>query len=560
MIFGAHRLRFESVTTFIEARPGLMTALLCALWMIPGLVGHDPWKPEEAAIFGVVHQLMQGGDWLVPTLAGEPFLRHPPLYYLSAAAFGTVLSPLFSPHDAARLVNVLFGGLTFWLMAGTARLARPPEATPDASWVAPMLLLGCVGLLLPAHQIVPDNGLVTAFALGAWALTRSIGRPVAGGVALGGAIGLAFLTHGVGGAAMLAITSALMPTVSASHRTRRYLLTLVVTLLVALPLVAAWPLALHARDPGLFSEWLYGNELGRLIGLGRLAADRDSPFYYLGVLPWFAFPALPFAAWSLYAGRKVLSTPAYAVPLLLFGVALAVSSVAHDSRELYALPMLVPLALLAVPGVAQLRRSPAYLFFWFSITFFVFFIAVVWFYWMAVDLGFPVRVARHMDDMEPGYTPVLSVPLMLIAAGFTIAWVLLMFNVRRSPQRPFVAWASGATAFVGVLMTLMVAWADNAKSYRGMIESLSASLPADRRCIASLSLGESQRALLDYFAGVTTLRYEASGSASTCDLLLTQGNTDGSGAMTSPWQLLWQGNRPGDRRERYRLYRRAPTT
>lgn len=558
MIFGAQRLRFEPVTALIERRPALMTALLCALWMISGLVGHDPWKPQEAAIFGVVFQLMQGGDWVVPMLAGEPFLRHPPLYYLFAAGFGHVLSPPLAPHDAARLVNVVFGGLTFWLIAGTATRSRPSPATPDTGWIAPLLLLGCVGLLLPAHQLIPDNGLITAFALGAWALTISTSRPFFGGAALGAAIGLAFLTRGVGGALMLAVAGVALPALSAGHRHRRHLSTLIAALFVAAPLVAIWPLALHARDPALFAEWLYNNELGRLLGLGRLASERDSPFYYLGVLPWFAFPALPFAAWSLYAGRRALTSVAYAVPLVLFATALIVSSVAHDARELYALPMLVPLALLAVPGVASLRRSPAYLFFWFSITFFVFFLAVVWFYWLAVDFGIPARVSRHMADMEPGYTPVRSVLLTLIAIGFTAAWVLLMFNVRRSPQRPFVAWASGTTAFVGVLMTLMVAWVDNAKSYRGMIDSFAAALPVDRGCIASISLGESQRALLHYFAGITTLRYETAGAAERCDLVLTQGNKDGSGTMTSPWQLLWEGQRPGDHRERYRLYRRKP--
>lgn len=560
MIFGAQRLRFEPVTALLEQRPALMTALLCALWMIPGLIGHDPWKPQEAAIFGVVFELMQGGDWVVPMLAGEPFLRHPPLYYLVAAGAGQALSPLFSPHDAARLINVVFGGLTFWLLARTASLSRPDATARDTSWIAPMLLLGCVGLLLPAHQVVPDNGLVTAFALGAWAMTRSLGRPAVGGIALGGAIGLAFLTRGLGGALMLAIAGLALPALSAGHRSRRHLVTVAAALLVAAPLVAVWPLALHARDPALFVDWLYGNELARLFGLGRLASERDSPFYYLGVLPWFAFPALPFAAWALYSCRRAIATPPIAVPLVLFLATLVVSSLAHDARELYALPMLVPLALLAVPGVPTLRRSPAYLFFWFSIMFFAFFIAVVWFYWLAVDYGIPARVSRHMADMEPGYLPVRSAGLILAAAAFTIAWVLLMFNVRRSPERPFVAWASGCTAFVGVLMTLMVAWVDNAKSYRTMIGTLATALPVERGCIGSISLGESQRALLHYFAGIRTLRYETSGAAERCDLVLTQGNADGSGTMTAPWQLQWQGNRPGDPRERYRLYRREPTS
>jgi hypothetical protein len=26
-----------------------LVVLLCAAWLLPGLIGHDPWKPDEAA-------------------------------------------------------------------------------------------------------------------------------------------------------------------------------------------------------------------------------------------------------------------------------------------------------------------------------------------------------------------------------------------------------------------------------------------------------------------------------------------------------------------------------
>ena len=46
-------------------------ALLCIAWIIPGVVGHDPWKPDEAYTFGVVYDMLRGGSWLVPTLTGD---------------------------------------------------------------------------------------------------------------------------------------------------------------------------------------------------------------------------------------------------------------------------------------------------------------------------------------------------------------------------------------------------------------------------------------------------------------------------------------------------------
>ena len=48
--------------------------LLCALYVIPGLLGRDPWRVADAADFGVSYTLIKGhfADWLLPNLAGEP--------------------------------------------------------------------------------------------------------------------------------------------------------------------------------------------------------------------------------------------------------------------------------------------------------------------------------------------------------------------------------------------------------------------------------------------------------------------------------------------------------
>jgi hypothetical protein len=47
--------------------------LLCAVWLLTGLIGHDPWKPDEAYSFGLIYHIIQNHDWIVPTLAGEPY-------------------------------------------------------------------------------------------------------------------------------------------------------------------------------------------------------------------------------------------------------------------------------------------------------------------------------------------------------------------------------------------------------------------------------------------------------------------------------------------------------
>ncbi len=36
--------------------------LLCAAWILLGLFGHDPWKPDDATTFGIAHDMLQHGD------------------------------------------------------------------------------------------------------------------------------------------------------------------------------------------------------------------------------------------------------------------------------------------------------------------------------------------------------------------------------------------------------------------------------------------------------------------------------------------------------------------
>src|SRR6266478_3034716 len=60
---------------------GVWVTALVAAWVLFGLVGHDPWKADEAHTFGVVLDYLRHRDWVVPTLAGEPFVEKPPLFY-----------------------------------------------------------------------------------------------------------------------------------------------------------------------------------------------------------------------------------------------------------------------------------------------------------------------------------------------------------------------------------------------------------------------------------------------------------------------------------------------
>jgi hypothetical protein len=137
-------------------------------------------------------------------------------------------------------------------------------------------------------------------------------------------------------------------------------------------------------------------------------------------------------------------------------------------------------------------------------------------------------------------------------------WLAIIRPARQSQRRSVLNWAAGIALVWGLYSTILLTIEDSGRSYRGMIVDLQKALPSRYDCIASRGLGEPQRALLDYFIGVKTERLEVKPGAN-CSLLLDQGNrSDESPGPPSPsWKMVWEGNRPGDQSERYRLYRKT---
>jgi len=551
MLRPAHLLRNEKLTSSLAENPVPLVFLICLAWTLLGLVGHDPWKPDEAHTFGVVYHLMQSGDWVVPMLAGEPFMEKPPLIYLTAVLFGALFSPVLPVHDAARLVSGAYMGITFIFVA----LAAKELYGGNKSWMATLMLLGCGGLLVRGHQLISDVALLAGLAMGLYALALSARRPLIAGFWLGTGLGVMFFSTGLVEPLMLLATMVLLPMASAHWRTRAYALTVLAALVLLLPWALIWPSALYSRSPELFAQWFWTENVLRLKGLLSFN-DREEYFYYLNVLPWFAWPALPFALWTLWTQRGAgLRKPGILLPLVAFAAFFAFLSLIGEGRDVLGLPLLLPLSMLAAACFETLRRGATNAYYWFAIMLFTFFILVGWFYWMAIDFGVPARLGKHMMDMQPEYQAHTRPLVILFAFVFTAAWFVLLFNVRRSAERPVIIWAAGLTIVWTLVALLLVNYIDTGKSYRSMVAQLSQAIPDGHRCIYSQSLGEPQRAMLDYFANIITVRLEKSGPRPDCDLLIVQDNWKDPGQAGGPWEMIWEGRRPGDKEERYRLYR-----
>jgi len=541
--------RLLAVRLAMPPAPAILLAIALA-FILPGLLGHEPWKTEDAIGTGIVHQMLNNGQWLIPNLAGEPFLEDGPLYYWIAAGMAWIGSPLLELHNGARLAS----GMLLLLALAFIRLATREFFGRHEGDAAALILLGSLGLLVHAHENLAEIGVLAAHALGLFALALAHRRHVLAGVLLGAAWGTALLCKGMGAALIPALTAVLMPLACRHWRTRAYAATFAIAAAVGAAVCGAWlvPTSLHA--PAVLEAWIAYPMETLLAPTGSILAD------YGVTISWAAWPAWPIALWALWQGRRRLADPGAACVLVALVAAAAIVAMTPGNREVNALPLLLPLSLMAGAGVPLLRRGAASALAWFGAMTFSFFAGLVWLGWVAMMTGVPEQIARNFAKLEPGHVPQFQWGEFMVAVAFTLAWIFVLLRSERSPFRSVTVWAAGVALLWSLITTLWIDWIDYGKTYRPVALALKAAIPAGAHCIESRSLGEAQRAAFDYHAGVVTRRAEVHSSSvqdrTLCPILLVQARPDDEDRLgNSGWRRIWEGNRPRDK-ERYRLYAR----
>jgi 4-amino-4-deoxy-L-arabinose transferase-like glycosyltransferase len=530
--------------------------LLCLAWVALGLVGHDPWKTEDATTFGVAWEMARSGDVVVPRLAGEVSLDRGPLVPALSALTLKVFSPPLLPHNAARLAT---GLLLLAVLAFTALASRELNGRAFR-WLPVLVLVGSIGFWERAHAMSSELGTTTGVALGLWGLALALRRTLAGGVLLGAGMAVAFLSNGFDGPLWLVATLAILPLVSSTWRTASHAVTAAVALVVALGLGAGWPLALAQRSPALYDAWLAANGWRELFA--PAAGGGFDPLYVAKNLLWFAWPAVPLALWTVWIRGRGFNGGLADAGVVLPGVAalviLAGLSLERDPRLIAVMPLLLPLAMLASLEVDSLKRGYSGALDWFGILTFGLAALLVWGMWIDSYVhGMSLATARLFRDTEVGFQPTFKLWAMLAALGMTVLWIAMVRPARRSNRRAVLNWTIGVTLLWALVSTIWLPYIDSRRSYRLFAEQLAAQLPAGE-CVASRNLGEPQRALIAYFANIVTEREEAGGGAS-CALVLVQlGRNELDAPAPEGLTQVWEGRRRGDDTEKFVLYRRGP--
>lgn len=523
---------------------GWVLAGMLAFYVLAGLFGRDPWKGEDAIHIGTAWHMLSHGDWLSPDLAGRAF-HEPPLYYWSAALTGMLFSWLLPAHEAIRLASGV------WVMLALVSLyyaAREIYGQESAA-ASPLLLAGCAGLLLHAHDAQPMLIGLAAYG-GALGALAAIGRrPRLTGVFYG--IAVAGCLLGTGIAPTLPLLAAAPLAWWLSPDRPKALQTLAIGLGIAAVLALPWPLLLLALEPARFHGWLNTELVPLRTSFSFTGAGR-----FLAMLPWFAFPALPLAGWTLWTRRKTLAAMPQLLPLGFLLLTFLMLALAFRPREIPALLMLPPLALLATPGALTLRRGAANAFDWFGMMTFTFFVGIVWLGWSAMALGWPTRLAGRVVILRPGFVGHFDLIAFTIGLVATCWWVWLIITAPRSPYRSLTHWTMGFTTLWLLATTLILPWFDYGKSYRPVALEIAKVLPAEHGCIAERGLTDTHRASLAYFVEIEPLLADST-AGKQCNWILLTGDTKPElAAPEGKWTRVWEGNRPGDRKEKFRLYKR----
>ena len=515
-----------------------LLCILCAVYLLTGLLDHDLWKYEDAVHLGVAWDMaqsgLQNGHWLQPRLAGEVW-NEAPLYYWVAALLGQALGGLLDFHNAARLATALFGAIALYalgrassLILANQRLHNRETTQFDAA--APLLLIGAPGLLLPMHEAQPMIAVLAGHALAYWGLAQLPYKRL-GGITLATGLIVAVLAGGFD-ALLPLLALALLPLAFSGWRNRNALQGLAIAAAIALPVLAAATSVLSLPPLSPFKPNI----------------GRD----HLELLAWFAWPALPLALWTLWLQRRQLGQ--IALPMTGSLGVLIWYLLCSEARNLPALPLLPPLVLLAATGAGRLRRGAANALDWFGMMTFTLFAILIWLAEAALLTGSPPKLHKNITRLIPGYENDIAVGAWIFAGAITVLWLLIIFSSRRSPWRSTTNWACGMILIWCVFAALWISPINYGKSYAAMSRQIAAkTAPQGGSCVAGQGLGNAQRAALHYHIGLITKRGNA---GKQCDWLLVQGQPKRAPKVDAGWVKVWSGARPSDRDEHYYLYKR----
>ena len=558
----------------VRRLPRLALWLFCAAYVLPGLLGREPWKGNEFTAFAQMLALSEGASsWLNPTVWGQaPDLDALLPYWLGAWAI-QIAPGWMSAGLASRIPFALLLGVTLastW--HGAYYLGLSPQAQPVAFAFggeakpkdyartiadgAVLALMACLGLSLLSHEASPilaQLAFVGCAFYGVAALpyhpryslsALSIGLL---GLCLSGAPSFAVLMAVGSGLLCLLDRQSTTPQIGRQHALWLLLMGVVVAALATA--LDVW----HWRLMPLHNDWAEWRSLLRL-------------------LAWFTWPAWPLALWTLWRWRRQWTSLHWSRHLVLpmwfaaLTVSTAMLTLSADRTLLLALPALATLAAFALP---TLRRSMAAFIDWFTLLFFSGCAFIIWVVWIAMQTGWPAQPAANVARLAPGFEPSFGWIAFSVAVLATTAWAwLVVWRVgkhRHALWKSLVLPAGGAALCWLLLLTLWLPLLDFARSYAPWVQQIRSVMaketPMKPACLMSYGLDVGQMTAFHYHGGfdIQPLDDVETPQRADCEWLLVDNDLRPGLAHVvrlNEWQRVRTIRRPSDNDEDVTLYHR----
>jgi len=402
------------------------TGLVAMVLFLMGLRDHTLWDYHEPYVGGIIREMTSSGNWVVPTLNGQPYLEKPPLFY----AMGAVCCRLFQSFHpwVLRLPSALLAMAT---VVWAAFLGWRLSSARAAAWAGFMVATNDIFFEV-GHMAVVDMTLTAAvsFSLGL-AFLAIVERPYRGRWVpwFWLSLGFTFLAKGVFGPVLVLVPLGLIFALR-----RDYPLFLEFTrpnwgMAAALALFLAWvvPLTWMGGREYLVEVFLR-NTAGRFFQdpsliprTGRLGEHVEPFYFYLvrtpaGLLPWAAIWIGGLLAAFPHLRSKAMDPRKTFLPIV-FALDLVLLTLSEGKRMVYILPIL-PITLVH---------------------------AAIW-----LDLQMPKGRARA----RPGVLRVLWITVLFVALlGIALPWmVVVQAGLHRGLAMLISATSAGLSAVAVLLL------------------------------------------------------------------------------------------------------------
>jgi hypothetical protein len=533
--------------------PRAALLILCAAYVLPGVLHRDPWRNADIVAFGQMVGMAEGRTaWLTPSLGGVAADAALLPTWLGAL-FIQLLSPAIDPALAARLPFAMLLALTLALVWYTTfHLARTEAAQPvpfafggEAEPVdyaramadgAVLAAIATLGLLQLGHETTPELAQLFGVGLLLYALAAA---PFRLAQARAAAFVSLLVLAGSGAPSMglaMGLGGAVVCSRSAYPQVRGF---------------ARWMLA--AAVVAASMAWALGAWRWRTVPLEPAGA-----LLVLRQWLWFLWPAWALSLWTLWRWRRHLMHRHLSVPLVAVVVALSsnLSMGGSDRALLLGLPGTAVLAAFALP---TLKRSAAAAIDWFSMCFFTACAVTIWVIYAAMLTGVPAKPAANVAKLAPGFAASFSPIEVALAIAGTLAWLWLVRwrtgRHRDAVWKSMVLPAGGVALCWLLLMTLWLPLLDYARSSRPLVARVALHVPKGS-CLAAPGLSPATVAALEYF-GRYRVDARVNAANGRCEYMVQVARSRRAPLAPAGWRLVAEVQRPTERGQVTAIYRRT---